>query len=354
MNFEKVASTPHFRSYWIHRNKQDLQSYVAGISDLHRTTDEIREERVFLSRLADDVFPPKTSGENTAQAEEDAVGDLLRFVPDSAGLFRAWAQPSTERVMDLFTRKIFGLDTRSAGRSTTISARRSTDNLEIRIDQPPTVVRTGGFAPEKLSGLVGRARLEAVLHLQSSQMVGGQVFVRNESALVLRSKSGWDESEVCQALGSAIDSLWTTAGLGTRCTENKTRGHAHHQLDGLKPLVVAVREHYLVVSNHKDLLAAVLDRLSAPSPPEGAQGEYVAGFRHARERDYLLRMMRLLDHPWADASPTTRGKREKRPQFFSGNFGSLSETLSRVESVSIVQRRRVDLVFLTVRYRLSR
>lgn len=343
MNFEKVARTPHFRSYWIHSNQKELQSYLAVISDIHLTAGEIREERVFLRELSDGVLNPESSSK--PNPAESALTGLLRLVPGNAGIYRAWAAPSGEQVMDLLTRKILRLGTSSAARSRTISARTTTDNFEIRIDRPPTVIRTGGFAPEKLSQVLNQAGIEAMLHLQASRNTDGNVFIQNESALVFRSKSGWKETEVCNALAFSVDSLWTTSRLGMQCVKKTARGHSYLALDGLRTLAVAARENYLLVATHPDLLAAVLENFSAP--PSSVQGEYVAGFRHARERKHFNRMMRLLD----DAVRYDRGR---VPQFFSDNMGSFSDTLRRVQSVTITARRQGAVERQTITYHLSR
>ena len=384
MNFEAVKKTPHFISYWVQRNHASLKKLKAVLSDLHIEPREIREERVLLSEMSEDALNEKLSSE----PHDAAVADLLRLVPDETILYQALAAPIGEGTVKFLTKKILGLDPRTS-RSTSISARSSTDDLEIRIDQPPTVVHTGGFAAEEFSPLFERENVWASLRLQSSRKVDGGVFVRHDSALVLRGKSPWDAAAVCHAFVRSIETLWTASKLGMQCRKQTTGGYEYLELDGLKRIAVAVRGEYLVIANHRDLIPAVFNRFSAPAPP--SQGYLVAGFRHSRERDYFSQMMEVLDHPWrnrstgrgriagssyadseqfrrmlqqmqstgnydpqalerikqmlqqtrkvqsAQASPQSR-EQAAPPQFFSDNIESLSDTLSRVESVTFVSR----------------
>src|SRR6476661_819566 len=50
LNMEKIAVTPHFRTYWIQQNITEMQSYGSAIADLYRDGATYREERVILPK----------------------------------------------------------------------------------------------------------------------------------------------------------------------------------------------------------------------------------------------------------------------------------------------------------------
>ena len=101
----------------------------------------------------------------------------------------------------------------------------------------------------------------------------------------------------------------------------------------------------LFVANDPALLAAVLDATSKPAV--AVDGAYAAGFRHALERGRFVSMTRMID------SAAAAGE-NREPLFFSENLASLSDTLSRVDSASIVVRDRGATVSQTITYRLTR
>jgi hypothetical protein len=129
---------------------------------------------------------------------------------------------------------------------------------------------------------------------------------------------------------------WIDARIGTQ---------TFSQLDSLDTLAVTGRGRLLFLANDPALLASVLDATSRPAV--GLQGVYAAGFRHLLERDRFVGVMRFIDHVAA-------GSENHEPLFFSENLASLSDTLSRVDSASIVVRDQGSTVSQTVTYRLSR
>lgn len=347
MDLESVLATPHFRSYWIQGNQSELLKYKAGISDLYFSAQGVREERVLLTAL-DDSNSEKAG--MTTDAEQ-AVNDLLRVVPPDAGLYRAWAVPSSEEALSLIIQKLLGRYNNPARWARTISSRGSTQPLELRIDQAPAVVRTGGFAPQSLKKELEETGLRGMLHIQSSRYVAGEVFVTNDSVIVMSGESAWNANSVCRHLVEAVETLWTTSSLGLTCESARLRGRRFVRVDALASLNLAVQDKYLLIATSPEALLLVMARLDAEPPEES--GEYVAGFRHGRERDYFERMMTLLDHPWAGRFSRGRRRARKTPQFFSDNIESLSDSLQRVSSVTFRQRTRGSKVFQTVEYRME-
>ncbi len=349
MNLPGLVRSPHFRSYWIQRNVTELRQYATGIADAHRSATEIREERIFIRQQA-----PET----TAAATETTMAEVMRLVPDDAGLYRAWSAPAASQAAELLERKVLaprsgrGIAARTAPAVALSGGEVGGEaDLETRIGEAPLTNAQGAFAPATLRRLLEAAKLRAMLHVDSSYQIPDGVFVGTRSAVVLLADMDWDAGAARAALLEAIESLWTTSRFGVTWVERRSGSQSYSELDGLAPLSVAVRGRVLIVAAAADPLVAILNRLSAP--PAGQGAVYAAGFRHARERQRFGKMMALMDYAGIPAA--TPGMPEARmPHFFSENIASLGGTLGRVESESIVVRDRGSMVSQTVVYRLSK
>ena len=109
LNLAEIAQTPQFRSYWIQQNITETRQYWAGIVDLYRSADEYREERVLLR--GGDQEAEGEGGEElphgavTAEGTK-AVADLVKLVPDGAGIYRALANPTPKEALRLVLTKV--------------------------------------------------------------------------------------------------------------------------------------------------------------------------------------------------------------------------------------------------------
>src|SRR5262249_15398265 len=130
-NMPRLLSAPQFRSYWVQRNTADLRGFSSGVADLERAQGEFRERRGLLRASA------------ATQVDEAAAGQLLALVPDDAGLYRAWAKPSADRVVRWMEEKLFasaagpGVTVKTAPGVSTSADAGSEQDLETRIDEAP-------------------------------------------------------------------------------------------------------------------------------------------------------------------------------------------------------------------------
>jgi hypothetical protein len=324
MNFEKLSKSPHFRSYWLPQNITELKQYSAAITDAARATGELKENRVLIRNSE---IPPDWN--------EAAVAEIARLAPASAGIYRAWASPTSEQAFDLVSRELLNPQPVSPTDSKTAPVV-TVDNgavgdeadLETRIDEPPLDTDAGSFGPE-LRKLLDSSKLEAMMAVGSSRVQPDGVFVGIDSAVALLASSNWDAAAAREAVAAAVARLLSTGGLGVRWQDRRAGSIAYSELDGLAPLTLATNGRILVIAGSRELLEGMLAGLS--NQPSAPAARYSAAYRHSEELPNFIKMMRLIDAPLT--KETTSDQPE--PAFFSGNIASLGQTLARVDSQSI-------------------
>ncbi len=375
MNFTTVLRSPYFRSYWIERNVPELRQYRAVVSDLYRSPAEVREQRVLLrsnqNTASTGVAPSGSSAGEVGSAAQvvaspapaGALSEVLRLVPANVGLYRAWAAPRAEDALALLKEKVLSPSVAPPPVSKIAPAEPlagrevgSESDLETRIDEAPLPSAAARFESAELRQLLDGSKLEAALEIESSEVLPDGVFVRTPSAVVLVGASDWDSDRVRRALEAAVENLWTTSELGVAWVAHQRGQETYYELDGLARLSIATRGRLLVVANSPLQLVAVLDRASKAASPGSNETiglTYAARFNHALESADFTKMMRLIDYPNSPSSPTTGTVGGREPQFFSQNIASLSHTLARVSSASIVVGDQGPSVSVRVVYRLK-
>jgi hypothetical protein len=339
-NLGALVKEPHFRSYWVQENVTELKQYASVVSDLVHTSTEIREERVLLR-----------TEERPAAGTAPSLGDVIRLVPDTAGLYRAWAAPSSQEATNLILEKIMSTTAASAVRDplaprigSTPVVTGSESDLESRIDEETRAPRPTTYQTAALEQLVASGPLTAMLHVEATRPGADGVFVDRGSVIVLARSTAWPQGAARDAVRTLVDPVWTKAHLGMLWVDRRVGTQTVSQLEGLETIAVTERATLLFLANDPALLASVLDATSHPAV--ALQAEYAAGFRHRRERDRFVSVMRFIDHAAA-------GAENHQPLFFSENLASLSDTLSRVDSAAVVVREQGATVSQTVTYRLA-
>jgi hypothetical protein len=350
LDLQALARSPHFRSYWIERNVSELKQYEAEIADVHRTAGEIREDRVLLR-----MNPPESAP--TAPPGED-LGEILRFVPNDAGLYRAWENPSAEQVLGLLTQKILlprpgPAPASKLAPSVTLGEGEAgaQGDFETRIDEAPVSSAGGKLQIEPLRKLFEASPPTAALQFESTRAAADSVLIGTESAVVLSASKDWDGDAARAAIQTAVAGLWSTSGLGAKWVRHEQGGKIYFELDGLNPLSIATSGHFLFIATRPEPLLEALACASAPAA--AVTGVYAAGLRHAREREQLVKMLRLVETPAAMRLAAFSAPGGHEPLFFSENLASLSGALRQVESESIVVKDSGGRVDQTVRYKLS-
>ena len=259
LNLESLVKSVYFRSYWVNRNGSELKQFSAGIADLTRDPQKIVEDRVFL-RVND------AGAAQTPDAARHALAALVPLAPSTAGLYKAWAAPSVDFTAALIEQKLLApkakgqVNQRYAPEASSTGEAAGTEaDLETRIDEPPLPVDSSGkleMAPVR--NLLEKAQPQALLQVQSAAQIKNG-FIGTPSLLAIAGSSDWDPNAIHQALTAAVETLWTTSSLGARWTSGTAGSHPIDRLDGLAPLMIAVRGRVLLIANDPELLAAALD-----------------------------------------------------------------------------------------------
>jgi hypothetical protein len=344
LNLEKIVPSPYFRSYWVQQNITDLARYSAAVSDLFRSGQQYREERVLMPKV-----PP--AAQSSADGLE-AAADLVRLTPDSAGVYQAKADPSADSCIDLLETKLLAphlgpVPTSQLAPQVQLTSGETggSSDLETRIDQPP-VQRPG--TPQNttaLKELLDKTQILASLQVQSTERDKAGVFVRIHSAVVLAASSEWNEAKVQSALAEFVRPDLTASRLGVTWQQKS----GYQEFDGLWPLVASVRGKYLLVSDDPNFIAAMLSNFSRKSDVKPAV--FVAGLNHSGERASFARFLNLVDRP--NQGQFNVAGTERQQQFFSENVASLSSTLAGVSRERITVRKEGGRIRQTVAYEWS-
>jgi len=341
LDLRSLVPNGYFRTYWVQQNITDLSQYSAAVSDLFRSSQQYREERILIRKKE-----PENAPSSEALA---AAADLSRLVPATAGLYVATANPGADECFDLLGRKMLAphmgpppVAQFAPQVQLTSGEQGSTTDLETRIDQPaaenPAVAQAGA----ELKALLEKSSVLAALQVQSTSRDRTGVFVRTHSVVVLAAAADWNEPAVESAIVEFVSPSVTAGNLGVAWSQQS----GYRQLDGLWPVAVSVRGKYLVVSDDGALMESVLPNFDRDSQRKPL--EYFAGFNHQRERANFAQFTSLVDRPSASMAG---GERE--PQFFSGNMASLSATLADVSSEHVEIRSDESMVRQTVTYEWS-
>jgi hypothetical protein len=339
LDMKTLVPNGYFRTYWVQQNITELSQYSAAVSDLFLEGKQYREERVLISKKeSESSLPPEGA---------TAVSDLVRLVPNDAGVYVARANPDADSCFALLETKLLAPHLGPSPVSQiapqiqlTSGEQGDSADLETHIDQAPGTTSVGGQVGSELKAVLNKTQILASLVVQSSQLDRAGVFVRTHSAVVLESSAGWNEGDVQAAITDFVSPSLTASRLGTEWQQKD----GYRRFDGLWPLDLSVQGKYLVVSDDDSLTESLLTNLNRK--PDREPAAMLAGFNHAHERSNFGRFVNFIDRPGASAGSGS----ERQPQFFSGNLASLSETLAAVSSESVEVRNDAGKIRQTVKY----
>ena len=339
LDMHSLVPNGYFRTYWVQQNITDLSQYSAAVSDLFRSGKEYREERVLI-RKKEMTIPPEGPA---------AVANLSRLIPNDFGIHIAVANPSPEACFELLETKLLAPHVGPKNASLyapqlqlTSGEQGSGSDLETRIDQASSASGASAVASE-LETILKKIPIDASLFIQNTEPAQGGVFVRIHSAIVLSAAADWNESEIHAAIAEFVRPNVTASDLGV----NWLQKSGYQQLDGLLPILVAVRGKEFAVSDDPTLMSSVVSRFSQQAYRKPLA--FYAGFNHQREKSNFVRLTGLVDHPGIGGSTG-----EHQPQFFSDNIASLSRTLADVSSERLETYDEGSKVRQTVIYEWAR
>jgi hypothetical protein len=351
LNLEKIVRTPYFRSYWIQQNITEMKQYSSAVSDLYRSSQAYREERVLLRRAG------------AAGVSHGDVHSLATLAPEDAAFYAVQASPAPESVLQALRDNLLEPNPeRAAASYSTAPAAAVAENsgsaaqLDVRIDQAPVVAKqTDAYAP--LRALLAAQPSEALLEVYSTRAPRENAFVSLQTAMVLSAPRNWDEDAVRQALTSALPSGLTTGSLGVNWEKRSSAAGAYLALDGALPLYLAANGKQLLLANDSLLLESLLARgQKAVSSDANGSVTYTALFQHTQEESSFRRLMAQLDLAGQRGASDreTPAASGETPAFFSGDVASLSRVFSNVKSERIEEKDLGAKVTQTVTYQWTR
>ena len=350
LNLEKIVPTPYFRSYWVQQNITEMKQYSSAVSDLYRSSQSYREERVLVRRAG------------AAAVSHGDVRALAAIAPEDAAFYAADASPDAENLLRSLRDNLLEArpERQAASYKTAPSAAvaenaGSATQLDTSIDTAPVAARqVDAYAP--LRALLAAQQPDASLEVFSTRAPKDGVFVSLQAAMVVSAAQAWDENAVRQALTQALLPGLTTGKLGVNWEKRSSAGGDYLALDGAVPLFVAVNGKLLLLANDSALMEKLMARRQKAGSVEGKDSvTYAALFRHTQEQGNFRRLMAQLDlaghRGRADQAAASGGD---SPAFFSGNAASFSRAFSRLESERIEEKDQGGTVTQTVTYQWSR
>jgi hypothetical protein len=217
LNLDKIVPSPYFRSYWIERNITEMKQYASAVSDLYRTPQSYREERVLVRHAGVAA---------TAQGDVQALSALA---PEDAAFFSAQASPTQESVLASLRENLMEMKpnqprTQAWSAPPAVSAENAGNaaQLDVPIDRAPVILeQADAFQP--LRTLLHVERPDAELEVYATRAPQNGVFVSLQSAVVLTAPENWDEESVVQALSSALLPGLTAGKLGVHWETRSSR-----------------------------------------------------------------------------------------------------------------------------------
>ena len=348
LNLDQIVRTPYFRSYWVQRNITEMKQYTSAVSDLYRTRESYREERVLLRRASKNTDP------------DGDIAALAALAPEDAGFYAADAQPDPESLLQRLRENILEIkpertESAEVNAPPSVAAQNpgSAGQLDVRIDQAPVTPPTVD-AFESLRRLLRSQQPVASLEVFTARRPRDGVFVTLQTGMVISAPRDWDEDAVCDAVASALPSGLSAGKLGVHWEKRSSAAGNYLALDGALPLYIEVNGKQLLLANDSALLERILVRRQAAGQSADRDGvTYMALFRHPREQDNFRLLMAQLDqagHPSGVGAQGTAADGQS-PSFFSGNMAGLGTVFSKVESEKLEEKDQGTRVLQTVTYR---
>jgi hypothetical protein len=364
LDLQRITATDAFRTYWVQRNVTDTRQYRSAVVDLYREPNSFREERVLLPNTTD----------NDATPQPDLAA-LEALVPDRASVYRASASPDPADALasldeKLLTRAITSTvadpDAPAADLSTPQPG--SSTDLETRIDIVAPKPEPATAATASLLSALQSAGLTSMLTIdRTDPPTSESLFVPIHSAVVLRSTTPWNATQLQTALLTALRSHLTIGTLGLAWTPSGdflTLGAAH-------PLTLFVDGDTAILASDPTLMTDILARRSTTTATQPAT--FIAAFRHTQERPNFNRLTASLTpiqtpRAVSPTAPTTSGDSsdagpgippplpppteptETTPDFFANNIASLSNAFRTLATERFIQRTDGPLTHQTVVY----
>ncbi|HEY0306649.1 MAG TPA: hypothetical protein VGB94_00665 [Acidobacteriaceae bacterium] len=344
LNLARIVPSPYFRSYWIQRNITAMKQFSSSVSNLYRTSDSFREERVLLPVSPDNI-----------PASVD-LQPMLALLPASSGFYRASAQSGIDQVLDAINDKLltrgpspYRDDRVAPVADVSVQNAGSPTDFDTRIDETPPQQQSLSATLASLRAVLESAHVHSMLVTSTTADAVGDLFIPTHSAVILAAAAPWNGAAMQAALTDALRAHLTTSDHGLTWQQHSEDGTTWYELSGLQPMAFAVKGQVCLFASDGITLLQML-RSSQKNARTPRIASVVAGYSHTVEREHFLRLTSILD---GKSKPANAGD---TPPFFSRNMGSLANTFSSLhaETFTEVPDKETNTLHQTVLYQWRR
>lgn len=305
LDLQRVTATDGFRSYWVQRNGKDLAQFGAGVADVFRTANQIREERVLVRT------------EEAPRGVATQIGELARYVPAAGcGYCQLRAAPSAEEVVTRWSEKLLEpqADTAAAPLGEDGDVAPPGADFENSIETAPPPKGRVGADLTGLGKLLADNPAVAMLTSQQHGLAPDRVLVKMPVTVAVYGTRDWDSEAVRRAVTQATGIGWRPA------TANRPGVWVQ---EGFGRLAVSVQGRLLAIGTD----AAQLQSLSLQTTSAADQtASSWTRLAVAQELPLYTRLTKALEPANAE------------PPFFSANLLSLVRAFGPLQTVTVVER----------------
>ena len=386
----KLNEDWYFKHYWISQNVAQLKEIRAGIFDFEMTASKFVERRMFLldesaatelnvptaeSAYLQTMIPAEAAffkinsfaGKEGARAANQVLDTILDKAAEKTARKRSprWNSYDSFSYDDSID-SIDSIDSADSADSYGFSYYGSDfdENINENKSVADDAVAPGNLPPANpaagLEQILAAADVSATVSIAAPQVLANPLFVefRRATILNLRSPANFNQMSFETAVSEVVQNRLGVAGANlnlaweTKTDNEKTWRELELPALGWS-LNYALRENALIVANNRELLKSVLDTKNEQTEP--ALFDELAVIRLNQRKNAFDGVMQKIEMKKTVAKETVQtdakatdaeniANDDKESDFFTGNIGSLLDTIEDVDRIEIGKNRRADVL----------
>ena len=346
LNMSLVKNSRYFRNEWLYGNLKEIEQYRAGVVQLERTRGQYKEERQFLLK------------EDTPSSVGTIDPKLVGKLPGKVELLKAQVSGPEETAFVIHNVLLNSLRTRDQTISFTRSGLsydtsqllKSSNRYALQIDEPIVEEENPQLAQNKekerlIAELAKELNLLGVKSLVrcDSPSSGSQGYRAVRTVFILNSQTK-EFTSLKQVLQNQYNYLYHS---GAPAAWKSINGN-EQVLGDLRTLALKTEGSLLYLGNSENLIRLISDGSVKPNFRESIQDlEFYSRLDMNQFRGNYQSLFHWLDYQTGSAIPGAA------QPYFSANLGSLIETFSPLQNVTISRRRNEKGLHEEITYRIQ-